>query len=69
VVIALVPAPFNKAPEVKLDAPVPPSATARSVMPVIEPPVTTIDQKSQMKLLIFLKEQRFALVQTLHNLV
>ena len=34
-----VPLPLIRLPEEKLDAPVPPSATAKSVMPVIEPPV------------------------------
>ena len=36
---ALVPLPRRRLPDVKDDAPVPPSATAKSVMPVMEPPV------------------------------
>ena len=33
------PLPYRTPLSVSVDAPVPPSATARSVMPVIEPPV------------------------------
>ena len=36
-VIALVPAPRSISPEAREDVPVPPSATAKSVIPVIDP--------------------------------